>query len=191
MGRKKQKRKPLNPREVMLIRALCEGRSFRAAALEAGYSEPDLGTKGWLAFQRIKVKTPEIMNDLGLDQRTLVNNYLKPLLNATDVKVFKANGIVIQEEMKDEDGNITQEKQMQDGGLIYSEPLVAWGPRKEGLDMAFKMHGSYARPVEEEDKSQVINQITVVIEDVSREGEQRGLSRKSSHTITAETKGIQ
>ena len=66
----------------------------------------------------------------------------------------------------DDDGN---NRVVNTDEIIYSKPLIAWGPRKDALDISFRLHGSYARP-ENEQMVRVLNKITVVIEDVSREG---------------------
>lgn len=61
------------------------------------------------------------MDEVGLDDRKLVENYLKPLMDANETKFFAHDG-----EVKDQ------------------REVIAWGPRERGLDMAFKLRGSYA-----------------------------------------------
>jgi hypothetical protein len=51
----------------------------------------------------------------------LVEDYLKPLLEAHETKFFQFQGQVVER-----------------------VNVVAWGPRKEGLDIAFRLKGSYA-----------------------------------------------
>lgn len=56
----------------------------------------------------------------GLTGDTLIQKYLVPALNATEIKVAHHAG-----------------------RFIYSKPVVAWGPRLSALDFAFRISGMY------------------------------------------------
>ncbi len=145
-----QKELSLSPREVKFVGLIIEGKSLTDAARACGYEEANVKVKAWQAWQKIKRKAPAILDSLGLTQEALIENHLKPLLNATEVKVFKSTGTVI---VTDEDGNKTA---VEGDEIIYSAPLAAWTPRTSALDMAFKLHGSYARP--ENENAAILNQ---------------------------------
>lgn len=133
-------------RDIKFLKALAEGATMsEAAQLVAGKKLTVPRSSAHVRMERIKAKAPELLEKCGLGEKQLVENFLKPLLSATEVKVFN-----------------DKEK-----GIIYSDPLVAWGPRQTGLDMAFKLHGSYAK--QEEEKPDTPNSIQVIIIDVSRE----------------------
>ncbi len=158
----------LSEREFKLFRAVTEGRTLAQAAEEAGYSMRNPTQSGYDALKNIKRKIADVMDENGLSVDELIKSYLKPMMNATEVKVFKANGVLFQEEEKDKDGNITQERIMQDGGVIYSDPLVAWGPRKDGLDMSFKIHGAYQRPDAADSAQNITNNSLTIINHIER-----------------------
>jgi hypothetical protein len=146
------------PREIALIKALTAGSTIAEAYKAAGYTGQNANKAGWEILERIRRKAPDIMNRVGLNQENLINDYLKPMLNATEVKVFKQNGMVV----KDEDGN----EKMSPGEIIYSDPLVAWEPRRAALDMSFRLHGSYAKTGE--DPGSVTNNNLTIINHIER-----------------------
>jgi|SRR6516165_8556763 hypothetical protein len=82
---------------------------------------------------------PQLMDEKGLTDEELIEKYLVPLLEATQVKVFN-----------------------DDGTLIYSEPLIAWDIRLGALREAFKLKGSYAPPPE---PAQAYTGIQVIVMD--------------------------
>ena len=154
----------LTPRQVLFVKELLKGRTQAQAGRVCGFTEKDIAHKSWQFLQGIKRKAPDIMNSFGLTQEALIERHLTPMLDATEVKVFKTKGTEI---VTDEE---TGERRVIEGEeIIYSKPLVAWETRRGALDMAFKLHGSYSSP-DAEAQVQVLNKITVVIEDVSKEG---------------------
>lgn len=146
---RKRKESELTPGEIMLLKGLGEGKTITQAYSDALGSGLSPNHAGWVALNRIKKKAPEIMDELGLTQRALIDDYLKPLLNATEVKVFKSSGKMIE---IDEDGN----RQLVDADeIIYSKPLEALSIRKDALDMSMRIQGMYSRP---EDGGNTFNQ---------------------------------
>lgn len=146
------------PREIALIKALTSGMTIAAAYKAAGYIGKNANKAGWEVLQKIRRKAPDIMNNAGLNQENLIENYLKPMLKATEVKVFKQNGMLIE----DKDGN----ESMAPGEIIYSEPLVAWEPRRAALDMSFRLHGSYQKS--DEESGNVTNNNLTIINHIER-----------------------
>jgi phage terminase small subunit len=114
--------KKLTPQQRALVKNLTKGMSITDAAREAGYADNGyVGQMGSQALENIRLKMPAILDKHGLTDEVLVEDYLKPLLNAEETEFAKF------------EGRITDERN-----------VIAWGPRKEGLDIAFRLKGSYA-----------------------------------------------
>lgn len=122
MAKKKGKKLRLSAQQVILLRELAKGKSLTEAGRTAGFA--DNGYVGQIAHQSlesVKEKMPAILDRLGLTADVAIETYLKPLLVAeeTEFAHFK-------------------------GEITDSINVVAWGPRATGLDMLFKLRGSYA-----------------------------------------------
>lgn len=120
----KAKKQKLTPQQKSLVKNLTKGMSITDAAIKAGYSDSSritAGQCGSQALENIRLKMPEVLDKYGLTDESLIENYLKPLMNAEDTEFAKFKG------------NISDERN-----------VIAWGPRATGLDMAFNLKGSYA-----------------------------------------------
>jgi hypothetical protein len=115
------KRRKLTQRERAFIKQLPKNKTVKQAAIKAGYSPNNPDQSAHQALESIKLKMPELMDELGLTDKALIQNHLVPLLNAKETKFFQHNGKV---------GD--------------SREVIAWGPRTSGLDIAFKLKGRYA-----------------------------------------------
>lgn len=114
--------KKLTPQQRALVRHLLAGNNITEAARLAGYADNGyVGQIGSQALENIKTKMPEIMDAKGLTDDSLVENYLKPALEAKETEFAKF-----------------------EGQITDSRDVVAWGPRLTALDMAFNLRGSYA-----------------------------------------------
>lgn len=86
-----------------------------------------------------------------LDEEGLSKRYLKEKLleglDATEVKVFNAGGATI----KDKDGVETYVP----GAIVYSDPLIAWGPRQGFLGLAMKAKGMLVEKVQHSGATEV------------------------------------
>lgn len=122
----KKRSKPLTARERRLFKALVKGKSITDAALEAGYSDKYPNQAGRQAIERIKNKSSDLFARHGLDDDSFILKHIKPALEATEVKVF--NG---------------------EHGIVYSEPLIAWGPRTTTNRLVAEMKGMINRDVEQ------------------------------------------
>lgn len=111
----------LTPQQKLLVKGLVKGLSITDAALAAGYSEKYPGQVGSQALEAIRLKMPEVLERHGLTDDSLVENYLKPALEAQETEFAKF------------EGRITDQRD-----------VVAWGPRLTALDIAFNLKGSYA-----------------------------------------------
>src|ERR1700674_999418 len=81
--------KQLTPRQVAFASNVLEGRTLTEAARRAGYSDKNLAQSGHQALKAIRLKLPELMDELGLTERTLIEKHLVPLLSATITKFFQ------------------------------------------------------------------------------------------------------
>src|ERR1700674_3366889 len=121
-----RRRKVISPRRRKLIQHLAKGKSITEAERLAGYSTKYPGQNGSQALREMRKSMPEVLDALGLTDHSLVENYLKPLLNAKETVFAKYKGKFGQK-----------------------RDVVSWGPRQQGLDMAFRLKGSYAASTEE------------------------------------------
>lgn len=113
-----KQQRPLTNRERKLFEAVAKGKTITDAALEAGYSEKFPGQAGSRALANIKEKAIGLFERHGLDDDTFVEKCIKPALFATEVKVFRS---------EDE--------------IVYSKPLIAWGPRVSMNRLVAEMKG--------------------------------------------------
>lgn len=112
----------LTGQQKSLVRNLVKGMSITDAAREAGYADNGyVGQIGSQALEAIRLKMPEVLEKAGLTDDALVENYLKPALNATETEFAKYEGA------------ITDERE-----------VISWGPRLQALDITFNLKGSYA-----------------------------------------------
>src|SRR5262249_11820938 len=86
----------------------------------AGYSDRNLAQSGHQVLKAIRLRMPELMDEIGLSKRALIEKYLTPLLNAKDTKFFQHNG------------KVTDQRK-----------VPALSVRADALDMAFRLRGSY------------------------------------------------
>ena len=152
-------------KDIKFMKALAAGKTPAQAAQACAINGRKLRNPREAAakrLQRIQKSWPELMREHGLGEHELIENHLKPLLAATEVKVF--NG-------KD--------------GILYSDPLVAHDIRAKALDMSFRVSNAYAQS---DQSSQPVNtQINVVIHDVSKRvnvssGDQRTVAAEATAT---------
>jgi hypothetical protein len=113
-------RKQLKPRQVALVKNLMDGMTLTEAARRAGYSKKWPGQAGYQALQNLKLKTPDLLERLGLGDVTLIEKHLKPLLSADMVKFFQHKG------------KVTAKRIVPDNDA-----------RLKALDVAFKLSAAY------------------------------------------------
>jgi hypothetical protein len=111
-------KKDLSSRQHAFLKAYAKGKTLKQAAIETGYSKKNADQSGYQALKAIKVRAADLMDEMGLTDRALIENYLVPLLNAKETKFFKGG-----------DKRIN---------------VAALGIRLAALDTAFKLRGSYA-----------------------------------------------
>src|SRR5947199_97521 len=84
------------PRQLEFAKNLLESNTITEAARRAGYSDKNLAQSGHQALKAIRLRMPEVMDDLGLTDRHLIEKHLVPLLSATTTKFFQHEGRVRQ-----------------------------------------------------------------------------------------------
>lgn len=117
----KGKGKSLNQRERLLLKSLAKGATFAEAALAAGYEARHAKQAGFQAFQAVKRKMPQMLEDKGLTDGSIIDKYLLPALEAMETEFAKF-----------------------EGRITDRQDVISWGPRLQALDMLFKLKGSYA-----------------------------------------------
>jgi len=126
----------LTAQQRTLLDLILSGTDPTEACAKAGYK-----SRGGLAT--LAKKVPDILDRCKLSEDVLIEQHLKPLLVAKETKFFQcrvegstmylgSDGV---EELKDTTELIIEERE-----------VAALGIRRDALDMAFKLHGSYARP---------------------------------------------
>jgi hypothetical protein len=125
--------KQLTPRQLALAKNLLGGSTITEAARRAGYSEKNLAQSGHQALKAIRLRAPEVMDDLGLTERTLIEKHLVP-----NTKLATRNG-----EFTD-----------------YVE-LENHDTQLKALDIAFRLHGAYA-PKDPKDAAQFGVKVVII-----------------------------
>ena len=90
------------------------------------------------AIERIKDKSPDLFARHGLDDDSFMEKNIVPALNANETKVF-----------------------LYKGKIIYSDPLIAWGPRIEMNKLVARMKGMVVENREAPSLTQSINVLIV------------------------------
>ena len=135
-----RKPKGLTGKEQTLVRSLVDGKNISQSALAAGYSATHPGQSGWQALQNIRLKMPEILDEHGLTDEALIEKYLKPLLEAQEVRFFQNKGKV-----------------------TGTRRVPANAIRLKALDLAFRLKGSYPAPTNEKPEENKVEGIVVRI----------------------------
>jgi hypothetical protein len=117
----RRKRKELSPRQMKLIKARAEGKTYAQAAIAAGYPEKNARQSGFQAMKQIRGRVQDLMDKHGLSEDTLIDKYLRPLLDAEETVFFQ-----------------------KDGKVRQRVNVAALGIRLSSLRTAFELHGSYA-----------------------------------------------
>ena len=115
------KKRPLTPKQRAMAKHLLKGRSRTKAYQLAGYDGKDPRQGAHQVIAQIREKMPDLMERVGLTDEILITKYLRPLLEAKETKFAQF------------EGSFTDRKD-----------VIAWGPRERGLEMAFKLKGSFA-----------------------------------------------
>jgi hypothetical protein len=109
-------KKKLTSKERKLLRALPTCKTQGEAAILAGYSPKNPSQSAHTAIQSLKLKVPELMDELGLTEKGLIENHLVPALSATRKEYFSNQGIILDE-----------------------RESTDWPARLRSLEMAFKL----------------------------------------------------
>jgi hypothetical protein len=116
----KVKHKLPNARQQALLKNLAKGMTKTEAAVAAGYSKKFASQGAHQALKQIAKTWPETLDKVCGTPESVIEKYILPLMNATARKAFNHNGKV-----------------------IYSKPMVSWGPRTSGLDIYCRIVGAY------------------------------------------------
>lgn len=89
---KTPKSERLTLKQKKLVEALPKSDSIAEAGTVAGYSDRTAASR---ALKGIAERAPEVLERVGLSIEYVVNNCLRPLLDAKETKFFAYNGIVL------------------------------------------------------------------------------------------------
>lgn len=134
----------LTMRQSRMAKILSEqtAKTAAEAAILAGYSPKTARQGGHQAIERIKKRAPDILDEIGLTLHAVIDKSLRPLLTATETRVFQ------------HEGEVTDYVELADNGT-----------RLRATNMALELHGAY--PTEQE-KQQGSLGVEVVVIDVPR-----------------------
>jgi hypothetical protein len=136
---KKQHRRKLTAKQGAFIKALARTKHLGKAAIEAGYSPKNATQSGAQALAAIQKTAPELLAKHGLDDDSLIEKHLIPLLRAQETKYFA----------------YTRKGKR----LLLERNVAAHSIRANALDMAFKIRGLYLR--EQENKGPEFSAIVI------------------------------
>jgi hypothetical protein len=125
---RKQHRRKLTAKQRALIKALARSKHLGKAAIEAGYSPKNATQSGAQALAAIRKTAPGLLAKHGLDDDSLIEKHLIPLLQAQETKYFAYTS--------------------QGKRLLLERNVAAHSIRANALDMAFKIRGLYVREQE-------------------------------------------
>src|SRR6478672_3188742 len=111
----------LTPRQVTFAKNLLSGATITEAARKAGYSGKNPAQSGHQALKAIRLSMPELLDELGLTERTLMEKHLVRKLHAKITKLATRKG------------EFTDYVELED----HDTQLKA-------IDMMLRMHGAYA-----------------------------------------------
>lgn len=133
----------ITPKQAKLVKALASGATQKEAALEAGYSENNPDQSAYQAIRQLGRRVPALMDRLGLSEEALIQKNLVPLLEARETRFFayrKQTSRTPRATKK----NPTPAPIVETVQVIDSREVDALGIRTAALDIAFRLHGSYA-----------------------------------------------
>lgn len=136
--KKKKARKPrLLQKQRRFAQLLAAGVNQQQAAVAAGYSSKHPSQSAQQVLRAISNRFPDLLDEMGLTDRSLINDHLKPLLKAKRKKHFAHQG-----------------------RIRSSRSYVDNDTRLAALDMTFRLKGSYA-PVKTEAEARHIDRIVI------------------------------
>jgi hypothetical protein len=128
MESQKKHRRELTAKQRALVRALAKTKHLGKAAIEAGYSPKNATQSAAQALASIRKTAPGLLAKHGLDDDSLIEKHLIPLLQAQETKYFAYT--------------------RQGKRLLLERNVAAHSIRANALDMAFKIRGLYVREQE-------------------------------------------
>jgi hypothetical protein len=127
---------------MKLIKARAEGKTYAQAAIAAGYPEKNARQSGFQTMQQIRGRVPDLLDKHGLSEGTLLDEHLRPRLNAQETAFFQ-----------------------KDGKVRQRVNVAAWAPGFPLYAQEFELHGSYA-PRDPKEAEQF--GVKVIVLDMSR-----------------------
>ncbi len=120
----RKKRKTLTVRQAKYIQGRAEGKTQAQAAEAAGYSTTRADQSGYQVEKQLRGRVPELLDSVGLSERSLIEKYLVPVLEAKKV--------------------IEEWAEKKKKELEAATILAAMSLSHSGVRTTFELHGSYA-----------------------------------------------
>ena len=117
----KKKRNYTTARQRALVANIPTSKTLAEAAIKAGYPAKNARQSAFQALQGMRGRVPNLMDQFGLSEQVLIDKHLRRHLNAKRAQYFQKDGKV-------KDSRKTEALEIQ----------------SKALDMAFRLHGSYA-----------------------------------------------
>ena len=108
-------------RQKKLVKNIPTSKSHAEAAMKAGYPAKNAAQSAYQALRQMRGRVPDLMDELGISERELIDKHLRRQLNAKKT-IFA----------------------QKDGEFTDKRTVDALETQTRALDMAFLLHGSYA-----------------------------------------------
>jgi len=135
--------RPLTDKESTFLREYFKCKNATEAARRTfDCTEHSARSMGSEYLAKLRPYVAQWLDEEGLTERYLKEKLLEGL-DATEVKVFNASGVTVA--VKEKDGEEPTDVYVP-GQIVYSEPLIAWGPRGVFLKLAMQSAGMLKEP---------------------------------------------
>ena len=143
--------KRLSLRERKLLKELPTSKSVTEAAIKAGYSKKYPRQAGHQAMKALRGRVPDLMDELGLTERFIIDKKLRPVLDATETKFIR--------EVKE----VKRGKRWVQLPVVNQYIVADNMARLNAIDKTLLLHGSYA-PRDPKEAAQF--GVKVIIQDI-------------------------
>jgi hypothetical protein len=124
--------KKLSLRERKLLKALPSSKTVGEAAVKAGYSKKNPRQSGHQAMRAMRGRVPDLMDELGLSERFIIDKHLRPMLSATDTKFVR------------EVVEVKRGRKLVQLPVVKQYVVADNMARLNAIDKTLLLHGSYA-----------------------------------------------
>jgi hypothetical protein len=137
-------------RRTGVLRVEAQRAHAATGEVQAGWYSPNRPDQsGYQAVKALQRRMPELLDELGLTDRAIIEKHLLPLLTATETKFFPYRRQIERKTKHPRSERQAKEKIEKDlpvktEQVIDRREVAALGIRLAALDTVFKLKGSYA-----------------------------------------------